>query len=57
MDNPVVAEVAKMTPMRDQWLVQRGKAIAITKIRIKKAAEGENKKREKANKAKEKSQQ
>lgn len=57
MDDPVVAEAAKITAMRDQWLVQRGKATAETKARLKKAADAEKNEREKADKVKEKSQQ
>lgn len=57
IDDPVVAEAAKITAMRDQWLVQQGKAKAETKACLKKAADGEKKEREKADKAKKKSQQ
>lgn len=57
MDDLVVAEAAKITAMRDQWLVQRGKATAKIKARLKKATDAEKKERKKANKAKKKSQQ
>lgn len=54
MDDPVVARI---TALRDQWLVQQGKPSAATKARIKKAAEIEKKEKEKYAKAKEKGQQ
>lgn len=57
MDDSVVAEAAKIIAMRDQWLVQRGKATAKTKTHLKKVIDAEKKERKKANKAKEKSQQ
>ncbi len=57
IDNPVVAETTKITVLRDQWLVQQGKATVETKAQIKKAVEAEKKEREKANKIKKKSQQ
>lgn len=57
MDDPVVAKAAKITAMRDHWLVQWGKATTEMKARLKKATEGEKKEREKADKAREKSQQ
>ena len=57
MDDPVVAEAARITALRDQWLIQRGKPNAATKARMKKAADAEKKEQEKQAKAKEKDQQ
>lgn len=57
MDDPVIAEAARITALRDQQLIQRGKPSAGTKARIKKAAEVEKKEKEKADKAREKNQQ
>lgn len=56
MDDPVVTETAKIIAMRNQWLVEQGKVIVETKTRLKKAIDAEKKEREKADKAKEKSQ-
>lgn len=57
MDDPVIAKAAKITTMKDQWLVQQGKATAETKAQLKKAIKGEKKEREKADKVRGKSQQ
>lgn len=55
IDELIVAEAVKITAIKDQWLVQWGKATAETKACLKKAADIEKKEREKFNKAKEKS--
>ena len=57
MDNPVAAENARITVLRNQWLIQRGKANAKTKARVKKLADTEKKEKEKADKARERNQQ
>lgn len=57
MDDPVIAGAARITALRDQWLIQRGKPNAATKARMKKAADVEKKEQEKQAKAKEKGQQ
>ena len=54
MDDPIVAQNAQMTALRDQWLIARGKATPETKARMKKAADVEKKKAEKEDKAREK---
>lgn len=51
MDDPIIAQDAQMTALRDQWLTARGKATPETKARIKKAADAEKKKAEKEDKA------
>lgn len=54
MDDPKVAEEARLITLRDEWLIARGKPTPETKARIKRAAEAEKKKAEKENKAREK---
>lgn len=56
MDDPAVAEEARMTELRDKWLIKRGKATPETKARMKKAAAVEKKLLEKQDKAKAKNQ-
>lgn len=41
MDDPQVAEEARLTTLRDQWLIAHGKPTPGTKARMKKAAEAE----------------
>ena len=57
LDDPVAAEIVRITVLRDQWLVQRGKANAETKTRIIKAANAEKKEKDKADKARKKNPQ
>lgn len=57
MDDPAIAEAARITALRDQWLIQRGKANKDTKARMKKAAQAEKKEKERSDKAREKNQQ
>ena len=57
LDDPIVTKTAKITALRDQWLIQWGKANTETKIWIKKVVDAEKKKKEKADKAREKNQQ
>ena len=54
MDNPLVAEEARITALRDQWLIARGKATPATKARMKKAADAEKRLAERQDKAHEK---
>lgn len=54
MDDPLLAEEARMIALRDSWLVENGKANAATKARLKKAAEAKKKAQEKLDQAKEK---
>lgn len=56
MDDPILAEEARMTELRDKWLIGRGKATPETKARMKKAAAAEKKMVEKQEKAKAKNQ-
>lgn len=57
LDDPVVAETAKITVLRDQWLIQQKKVNTETKAWIKKAVDVEKKEKNKADKAREKNQQ
>lgn len=41
MDDPAIEEEASMTALRDQWLIERGKAGPATKARVKKTATAE----------------
>ena len=43
MDDPAIAEEAGMIALRDQWLIEKGKAGPATKARVKKAATAEKK--------------
>ena len=54
MDDPKVAEEARLITLRDKWLIARRKPTPETKARIKKAVEAEKKKAEKESKAREK---
>ena len=56
MDDPAVAEAARITQLRDNWLFQIGKPSADTKMRIKKAAAEEKKEKAKQDKIREKAQ-
>lgn len=53
-DNPKLAEEARLTTLKDEWLIACEKPTPETKARIKKAAEAEKKKAEKKSKAQEK---
>lgn len=55
LDNPAVANASRMTALRDQWLLERGKPSAKTKARLKKAATAAKKEKEKQDKARERS--
>lgn len=52
LDNPILAEEARMTALHDKWLTERGKAISETKVRMKKAIDAETKIVEKQDKTK-----
>lgn len=54
MDDLSVAENARMTTLRGQWLINRGKATPETKAHMKKAANAEKKLLERQEKAREK---
>lgn len=54
MDDPKVAEVVRLTTLKDEWLIACGKPTPETKARIKKVVEAEKKKAEKEDKAREK---
>lgn len=54
LNNPVIAEEARMTALRDSWLVENRKSNAVTKARLKKAADAKKKAKEKEDQAKEK---
>lgn len=43
IDDPAIEEEASMTALRDQWLIEKGKASPATKARVKKAATVEKK--------------
>lgn len=57
IDDPIIAEKARIIALRDQWLVQRGKSNTATKAQIRKAAEAKKKEQEKTQKARDKNQQ
>ena len=54
MDDPVIKEEASITALRDQWLIERGKAGPATKAQVKKAATAEKKLIEKQEKLRQK---
>ena len=54
IDDPKVAKKARLTALRDEWLIACGKPTPETKARMKKAAEAEKKKADKENKARKK---
>lgn len=54
MDDPLVAEKARITALRDHWLIACGKPTPKTKARIKKAADAEKKLVEKQDKVRKK---
>ena len=54
MDNLKVAKEARLTTLRDKWLITCGKPTSETKAWMKKATEAEKKKAERENKAREK---
>lgn len=43
IDDPAIAEAARITALRDQWLIQWGKANKDTKAQMQKAAQAEKK--------------
>lgn len=57
MDDPAVAETARLDALRDEWLIQRGKSSPAIKARLKKAASEEKKQQSKLEKARENAQQ
>ena len=54
MDDPLVAKEARITALRDHWLIARGKPTPETKAQIKKAADAEKKLVEKLDKVRKK---
>lgn len=54
MDDPTIVKAAKITTLRDQWLIQQGMANKDTKTRMKKAAQVKKKEKERSDKAREK---
>lgn len=56
MDDPIIAEAARVNSLRDNWLIQQGKSTPQLKARMKKAADMEKKQNARLEKAREKSQ-
>lgn len=56
MDDPTVAEAARITMLRDNWLIQIGRPTPQAKARLKKVAEAEKKEKARQDRAREKSQ-
>lgn len=50
MDNPTIVEAARITALRDQWLLENNKMNSDLKARLKKAKATEQKKQAKLDK-------
>lgn len=57
MDNPTIAEAARIITMRDQWLISNNKTNSDLKVRLKKAKEAERKQKAKLDKNRQKAQE